>query len=499
MDIYWIKDKHRCGPATVPDVISLVQMGEISPDTPGWHAGCKGWMPLRSLPALSDFLDELREPSADEHRDSEDSPEEDEARDSEPLRRPGGDDFAGADGGDFSAFGEGSKEPGKRSEAGAERRHDAAEPQSSGRSDEPALPPLPPDDLASILGEHPRRVYLPSPGARFMARMVDYALYMIVAYLIIFNLGIEYDKRLLPGSFYIWIPCLLLEGILLSSFGTTPGKALMGIRMSIFGEAEKLSVLRATTRSALVFALGCGLMIFPLIPLTGLLALWRLRRRGITGWDAGCSTIPVQVKPATTERMLLGFTILFGAFMSMSVLLMPWMPSMLEDLETQRPGSTQVLSTLIGAPEETPQASPRPRSTPSPTSENAAESESMGFSPRPGALSPSTSSALVPLPSFSTPSAASAPNTSAPSAEPDEQRGSVPSPLVREAGEPARPDAAPAAQSSPATAPSTPSTPQQEAEPSMPAGREPSASPQAPPAQPAAQLPAGLPASPGIG
>ena len=62
MDIYWIADKKQCGPATVPDVLSLVQMGELTPDTRGWHAGCEKWMPLRELPALADFLEEKPEP-----------------------------------------------------------------------------------------------------------------------------------------------------------------------------------------------------------------------------------------------------------------------------------------------------------------------------------------------------------------------------------------------------------------------------------------------------
>ena len=61
MDIYWIADKRQCGPATVPDVLSLVQMGELSPDTRGWHAGCENWMPLRELPALADFMKEKEE------------------------------------------------------------------------------------------------------------------------------------------------------------------------------------------------------------------------------------------------------------------------------------------------------------------------------------------------------------------------------------------------------------------------------------------------------
>lgn len=65
MDIYWIKDKQRRGPATVPDILSLVQSGELTPDTLGWHAGCTGWQPLRELPALCDFLREP-EPETEE-------------------------------------------------------------------------------------------------------------------------------------------------------------------------------------------------------------------------------------------------------------------------------------------------------------------------------------------------------------------------------------------------------------------------------------------------
>ncbi|MBQ9835074.1 MAG: DUF4339 domain-containing protein [Akkermansia sp.] len=59
MDIYWIENGKRKGPVTVPDIISLVQMGELTPDTQGWHAGCAAWMPLRELPALADFLGNL--------------------------------------------------------------------------------------------------------------------------------------------------------------------------------------------------------------------------------------------------------------------------------------------------------------------------------------------------------------------------------------------------------------------------------------------------------
>ena len=54
--IYWIENNTRCGPTTVPDMLGRVQRGELTPDTPGWHKGCAGWVPLRELPALADFL-----------------------------------------------------------------------------------------------------------------------------------------------------------------------------------------------------------------------------------------------------------------------------------------------------------------------------------------------------------------------------------------------------------------------------------------------------------
>lgn len=38
----------------MPDVESMLQLGDLTPDTLGWHPGCKEWLPLRELPALAD-------------------------------------------------------------------------------------------------------------------------------------------------------------------------------------------------------------------------------------------------------------------------------------------------------------------------------------------------------------------------------------------------------------------------------------------------------------
>lgn len=85
MQIYWIDKQQRCGPASVPDVLAKVQLGELSPDTQGWHRGCEGWRPLRELPALVDFLgteQELTEPDTPQAAD--DSP----AQEDEPQPEP---------------------------------------------------------------------------------------------------------------------------------------------------------------------------------------------------------------------------------------------------------------------------------------------------------------------------------------------------------------------------------------------------------------------------
>lgn len=86
MDIYWIADKKKCGPSNVPDVLSRVQMGELTPDSKGWHAGCDRWMPLRELPALADFLKEDTPPVEQEEL----PPVPEEAQDADTQELPSG-------------------------------------------------------------------------------------------------------------------------------------------------------------------------------------------------------------------------------------------------------------------------------------------------------------------------------------------------------------------------------------------------------------------------
>ena len=405
MDIYWIRDKKRCGPATVPDVISLVQMGELTRDTLGWHSGCEKWMSLEKLPALSDFLDDL-----------------------EPRNRAGeqAEDDASDVSGSASSLPEGLPPlpPKQHGEAPAGTFPSRPQDGAPGTTGEPE--PFEGEGEPGGLPGMARRVYLPSPGVRFFARCIDYSLYLSFFYLVIYVMGIEFDLMLMPGSYLIWLPCAIIEGFYLSRMGTTPGKALMGIRLNVFGDVENISVLRGTMRALLVFIMGCGMMFFPLAVIMGILTLWLLRRRGITSWDARCSTLPIQVIPASTERILAGLGIIFVSLVAVGFFLTPWTGPMLQALEEQQPGITQKMAPLLppqyAAIAEDQDVIPQPTASPSklaPTSVGTRPAAANQAPPAGDTQAPSAASEATPVPAApdATPAPAAPTRTSEPTGE----------------------------------------------------------------------------------
>ncbi len=270
MDIYWIADKKQCGPATVPDVLSLVQMGELTPDTKGWHAGCEQWMPLRELPALADFLQEKPEPQP-----------------------------------------------------------------------EAELPPVPaasetPGDAAAPLPEGAVRVYLPSPAVRLLARLVDMALYVLLVFGVICVREIPFNAGLLPSSPLMWMGYVLLEALLIGTLSTTPGKALMGIRVHCVNGA-RMTMGRAFSRAGLVFVCGLGMMV-SLLPVFMMgYSWWMLRSRGITVWDARCATLPLQMAPTRMLRQFMAVAVVFTSVYLTAICMEPWLEPMVQLMEQQSP------------------------------------------------------------------------------------------------------------------------------------------------------------------
>ncbi len=274
MDIYWIADKKKCGPATVPDVLSLVQMGELTPDTRGWHAGCEQWMPLRELPALAGFLQE--------------------------------------------------------------KQVEEALPEVPGETETPS--PGGPEGAV--------RVYLPSPAVRLLARLVDMALYLALVYGVIYVRQIPFNAFLLPSCPLLWVAFVALEAGLVSSLGTTPGKALLGIQVRRVNSGP-MTLGCALSRASMVFVCGMGMMV-SLLPLFMMgYSWWMLRSRGISLWDARCATLPLMLKPASVARQILAVCVVFACFHVSSLCLQPWLPGMIEAVERESPEAGQYLRGLL--------------------------------------------------------------------------------------------------------------------------------------------------------
>lgn len=305
MDIYWIQDKKRRGPATVPDILSMVQTGDLSPDTRGWHAGCSGWMPLRELPALKDFLQK------------ETTPEQTQEETAPTLPEP------------------------------------------------PPPPPSIPLPENTPLQELPvERVYLPSLWQRLIARLVDNGIYSALLLGGCFLFNVPYSEYLLPTGLLFWVPMVILEAFLLSRLNTTPGKALMGISLQSFTPGRKLTFGRAFTRSFYVLILGAGMYV-PLFALfTCAFSYFFIRRKGLSLWDARALTLPVQKKPFAPSRAIAAIAAILILGQVSAQCMLPWMPNMVRSIEEQSPEAGRYLRDML--PEGSLPSERRQEETPQP-------------------------------------------------------------------------------------------------------------------------------------
>jgi hypothetical protein len=125
------------------------------------------------------------------------------------------------------------------------------------------------------------------PWIRFWARTIDVMLFSSILSFILTVVpkkvwqlinGIEY---IMPMSLFLWV---LAESILLSTWGTTPGKVILGITVREL-DGSILNFTRALNRSASVwfFGMGCGISFIELI--ANITSYSRLSKKGITRWD----------------------------------------------------------------------------------------------------------------------------------------------------------------------------------------------------------------------
>jgi len=126
------------------------------------------------------------------------------------------------------------------------------------------------------------------PWVRYWARSIDIALISIIVSIPIgVVLPDDLNNRLVDQllqflALTLWIP---IEAALIATFGRTPGKALLRVRVSN-KNGGNLSFGQALSRSFKVWWMGLGTGLIPFVTLVTLLVAHKhLSNKGVTMWD----------------------------------------------------------------------------------------------------------------------------------------------------------------------------------------------------------------------
>ncbi len=140
------------------------------------------------------------------------------------------------------------------------------------------------------------------PWRRFFARHVDSIIYLICAapaILIVAFLTAIIGPKLAEPDFVgqliciaVFVPvALLIETILLATWGTTPGKRLFGLKVHA-SNGDKLNFQQALVRCLWFYGL---IYIIGFIPIVAIIIIYiqyrKLRHSGYTSWDRQNKTI----------------------------------------------------------------------------------------------------------------------------------------------------------------------------------------------------------------
>jgi len=150
------------------------------------------------------------------------------------------------------------------------------------------------------------------PWVRYLARMIDLFLGSLVLVLI---LSLAWPSALKLPDVLFGIAALFflvfVEAFLISTFGRTPGKWLLRIKLRT-SNGQRLSFPQALKRSFRVWYRGLGLGL-PIISLITLIVAYRnLKRHGITTWDRDAQLVVSHKKIGFTRAALA--LLLFGGF-----------------------------------------------------------------------------------------------------------------------------------------------------------------------------------------
>jgi len=148
---------------------------------------------------------------------------------------------------------------------------------------------LPSDTLLATPGV--RQVIAATPWSRYWARTVDFCLWLIPAEIILYLVlpasvwnFLQRDEARFFDHFASVPIVLLLDALCMARFGQTPGKALLGIRLTN-SDGTRLNFAKAIRRDLSLFVRGLGLGI-PLFSLFTLIwSFMKVNGGDQTSWD----------------------------------------------------------------------------------------------------------------------------------------------------------------------------------------------------------------------
>ncbi len=168
--------------------------------------------------------------------------------------------------------------------------------------------------------------------ARYCAKMSDFLVFSIPYAAIMFGVGLGIGalalsvdnpaladlifgtggESLIVWGLIAWLTTLVLfplaEALVISLFGTTPGKALMGIRVT-GPDGQKLGFGASYARSLKCYVMGLGAGIPLLNLIAAILAFGRLTNHGATTWD---EPVDYQTRPVNPVRWTFGILLAIG-------------------------------------------------------------------------------------------------------------------------------------------------------------------------------------------
>jgi hypothetical protein len=137
---------------------------------------------------------------------------------------------------------------------------------------------------------------------RFFARWFDMLLWSS-SYTCAIHLSGGNLKELMMNFWFNYIMMcvwIILEAAMLHAWGTTPGKALLGLSVARV-DGERLPVGISLLRSIRVYLMGMGMSHPLLLPLCHGFSWWFVRKYGAALWD-GASGIRITMKPIRALR-----------------------------------------------------------------------------------------------------------------------------------------------------------------------------------------------------